>query len=320
MVLGAMRRMMAITGLALFVWSGRCDRGWAQLLRDLPTNARGVTVEDRVGDFVPLDVMFNDERGQRVPIGKYFRRGIPIVLTLNYSDCPGLCIAQLDNLVGTLRELPVGVLGRDFEIITVSIDPRETPEKARRTEAKYVGLLGQEAEPYWHFLTGDYRSIQRLADSLGFRFYYDKANQRYNHPAATYFLSQDGRICRCLVSLGVEPNQFQLAVGEASQGRLTLNGLTDAFIQLCYYYDPDANRYTASARRVMAFGGAAFCLMLLGLTAPFWFRGRAAAHDDIDTRSAANGHVEPEGHGRTNGNAYNEVTISNSDNPLESNQ
>lgn len=247
----------------------------AQLLSDdLPPNARGIDVENKVGDFIPLDLVFTDERGNKVGLGKFFKKGKPIVLTLNYSDCPGLCIAQLDNLVGTLRELNGDGLGDEYEIVTVSIDPRETHQKATRTKAKYTGLLrGTQAEEAWHFLTGKQSEIQKLASAVGFRYTYDRVHKRYNHPAAVYFLSSEGRICRYLLSLGIEPQQFKLAVGEASEGKLTFS-FADAVIQFCYLYDPDANRYSADARRMMAFGGAAFSLLLLGCTAPFWFSRR----------------------------------------------
>lgn len=262
-------------GLMLCLWASPLQ---AQLLKDeLPENVRGVDVEDRVGQFIPLDLLFTDEQGNRVGLGKYFMQDKPVVLTLNYSDCPGLCIAQLDNLTKTLREIDGGGIGKRFDIVTVSIDPREKPEQAARTKAKYTGMLrGTNAEEGWHFLTGDAKAIAKLADAVGFRYVYDRANERYNHPAATYFVSSDGRICRYLLSLGVEPEQFKLAVNEADEGRLAPS-LVDAFVQLCYYYDPDANRYTASARRIMAFGGAAFVIMLAGASAPFW-GGRKRRH------------------------------------------
>ncbi len=257
------------------------------LLEDLPANARGIDVEDKVGDFIPLDLVFEDERGNKVGLGKYFERGKAVVLTLNYSDCPGLCIAQLDNLVATLRELNCDGLGSDYEIVTVSIDPSESHEKASRTKGKYVGLLrDSKAEEGWHFLTGKQSEIGKLADAVGFRYNYDRANQRFNHPAVIYFLNAKGRLCRYLLSLGVEPSQFKLAVGEAEQGKLTFS-VADAIIQFCYLYDPDANRYSASARRIMAFGGMAFALMLFGGTAPFWFSGRKSRTQQKTAEDAA---------------------------------
>lgn len=259
--------------LACFSMLGGVARG-QMLSDDLPANAVGIDVEDKVGEFIPLDLIFEDERGNRIGLGKFFKKGKPIVLTLNYSDCPGLCIAQLDNLVDTLKAGSAKGLGDRFEIVTVSIDPTESNEKAARTKAKYVGLLREtKADEAWHFLTGKQSEISRLADAVGFRYTYDRLNKRYNHPAATYFVSEDGRVCRYLLSLGVEPQQFDLAVAEAGEGKLT-SSVADAIIQFCYMYDPDANRYSASARRMLAFAAAAFCLMLLGCTAPFWFSKR----------------------------------------------
>lgn len=244
------------------------------LLDDLPPNAKGIDVEDHIGEFVPLDAVFKDERGVEIGLGKFFNRGKPIVLTLNYSDCPGLCIAQLDNLVQTLKKMNAKGLGDKFEIVTISIDPREDFMKAAATKSKYVGALGSAAgDKGWHFLTGKQSEITEVASAVGFRYTYDRINKRYNHPAAIFFVSEKGRICRYLLSLGVEPQQFQLAVAEANEGKLA-DSISDAIIQFCYLYDPDANRYTASARRMLAFGAGAFCLMLFGMTAPFWFRGK----------------------------------------------
>jgi protein SCO1 len=252
-----------------------CSHAAGQMLSDeLPTNAVGIDVEDKVGEFIPLDLIFKDERGNGLGLGKYFKKGKPVVLTLNYSDCPGLCIAQLDNLVDTLKAGSAKGLGDRYEIVTVSIDPTESHDKAAKTKQKYVGLLPDtKANEAWHFLTGKQSEIAALADAVGFRYSYDRLNKRYNHPAATYFVSEDGRICRYLLSLGVEPQQFDLAVAEAGEGKLT-SSVADAIIQFCYMYDPEANRYSASARRMLAFAAAAFCLMLIGCTAPFWFSKR----------------------------------------------
>ncbi|MCA9130558.1 MAG: SCO family protein [Planctomycetales bacterium] len=276
----------------------------AQLNNELPFNARGIDVEDKVGEFVPLNLVFQDERGTKIGLGQFFKKGKPIVLTLNYSDCPGLCIAQLDNLVNTMRELNGANIGDDFEMVTVSIDPSETITKSKNTKAKYTGLLpGTKAEEGWHFLVGSSQSIAALADAVGYRYTYDSANKRYNHPAVTYFLSADGRICRYLLSLGVEPDQFKLALMEARQGKLTWSP-AQAIIQFCYLYDPDANRYSASARRMMAFAGAAFVMLLTGFTAPFWF-SRKSKND----QAAANPHADANGGPKSQAAPYNEEKV-----------
>jgi protein SCO1 len=240
----------------------------------LPANATGIDVVDQVGDFIPMDLQFRDDSGKVVRLEKYFQRGKPIVMTLNYSDCPGLCIAQLENLVETLRATDAKGLGEDYEIVTISIDPREDSQKASRTKAKYTGLLrGTGVNSSWHFLVGKQPEITRLAESLGYYYTYDKVNDRFNHPAVTFFLSSEGRICRYFVDLGIEPSQFKLAVTEAAEGKLT-RSLAEVFVQFCYYYDPEANRYSADARRIMALAGAAFVLLVLGGVAPFWFSSK----------------------------------------------
>lgn len=285
------RATLLAVGLCL-LGSSSIARG--QLLTDLPDAAKGIAVEDRVGEFVPLDLIFSDERGNRVSLGTYFKKNKTVILTLNYSDCPGLCIAQLDNLVENFRG-PLGQqLGERFEIVTVSIDPTETNTKAAQTKTKYTGLLRDtKAESAWHFLTGDAASIRKLAQAVGFIYTYDKVNRRYNHAAVTYFLSPDGRLCRYFLSLGVEPEQMKLAIAEAGEGKLTTT-LSDAFVQLCYMYDPESNRYSGSARGIMALGGAAFTLMLFGLTAPFWFSRRGAAKTPKSDTAATN--VLPSGY------------------------
>ncbi len=251
----------------------------AQLLKDeLPEAAQAIDVEDRVGEFIPLDLMFKDERGTATPLSRYFKQGKPVVLTMNYSDCPGLCLAQLNNIVDTLRELGGAGIGDKFHMVSVSIDPTESYTKAALTKQKYVGLLADPgAEKGWHFLTGEQKAIRTLANSLGFHYAYDKASKRYSHAAVTYFISSDGRICRYFLSLGEEPAQFKFALNDASEGRLG-QSLSDTFVQMCYSYDPDANRYTADARRLLSFSAGAFVLLLIGFTAPFWFAGRKNPH------------------------------------------
>ncbi len=264
------------------------------LMKDVPEAARGIDVEDRVGEFIPLNLMFKDENGTAIPLNRFFKQDKPIVLTMNYSDCPGLCMAQLNNLVDTLREMDGSGLGDKFEMISVSIDPTESPTKAALTKKKYVELLREPgAEKGWHFLTGEQKSITELAQSLGFHYSYDKASKRYSHASVTYFLSPEGRICRYFLSLKEEPEQFKFALNDASNGKLAAS-LSDSFVQMCYSYDPLANRYTADARRLLSFAAGAFTLLLLGFTAPFWFANRNKAvtveskQDEATSTTAAN--------------------------------
>ncbi len=171
-----------------------------------------------------------------------------------------------------------------FEMISVSIDPTESHTKAAATKQKYVDLLREPgAEKGWHFLTGEQKSITELAKSLGFHYTYDKASKRYSHASVTYFISPEGRICRYFLSLKEEPEQFKFALNDAGEGKLATS-LSDTFVQMCYSYDPLANRYTADARRLLSFAAGAFTLLLLGFTAHFGFQGgRNLMHKTIQT-------------------------------------
>lgn len=294
--LTSIRGTISLLLLGLCLLPGRLH---AQILMDkVPGSAQGIEVEDRVGEFVPMNLIFTDERGNKIGLGKFFKQGKPIVLTLNYSDCPGLCVAQLDNLVSTLRELDGAGIGEEFEIVTVSIDPTESHTKAASTKQKYVGMVRADgAQNGWHFLTGDAKSIATLAKAVGFQYFYDKASKRYSHPAVTYFLSSDGRLCRYFLSLGQEPDQFKFALNDASEGKLS-SSIGDTFVQMCYSFDPDANRYTADARRMLSFSAGAFVLLVLGFTAPFWFSGRKPAANQPAASSplsdsSGNAYTEP---------------------------
>ena len=278
---------MSLVVAALALCYSQCLRfSHAQYaMKDVPLNAQGIDVEDRIGNFIPTDLLFKDERGNRISLARFFKQSRPIVLTLNYSDCPGLCIAQLENLVSTLREIDDVGLGTKFEIVTVSIDPTETPVKAALTKQKYVEMLGVDsAKAGWHFLTGDQASISSLADAVGFRYTYDKPNKRYSHPAVTYFISSEGRICRYFLSLGTEPAQFRLAIADAAQGRLGAS-ISDVIMQMCYLYNPNTNRYTAAAHRIMAVAWGSFTIMVIGCIAPFWF-GKSGPKQTLNNQSS----------------------------------
>lgn len=245
-----------------------------------------VRVDDKVGEFIPLELTFRNEQGSAVKLDSYFKQGKTVVITLNYSDCPGLCIAQLENLVEMLRKIDGRGLAENYEIVTISIDPREQPDKASRTKAKYAGLLrGTKVAEGWHFLVGNQPEITALAKSLGYYYTYDRENNRFNHPAVLYFVSSEGRLCRYLTDLGVEPDQFKLAVTEAGEGKLT-RSLAETFVQFCYTYDPEKNRYSADAKKIMVVGFTSFAVLMAGFLAPFWF-GKSKSADAAKVTSPA---------------------------------
>lgn len=244
-----------------------------------PAPLESVTVEQRLGERLPLDARFTDELGRPRRLGSFISGKRPVIVTLNYSDCPMLCSVQLNQLVAGLAELDLKP-GADFEIITISIDPRESPASASETKRKYLQLLDDPSfSTSWHFLTGDARSIARVADALGFRYEYDRQTQEYFHPAMLAFVSPEGRISRYLLTFPYDAEQLRLSLLDAGRG--TIGSPVDQVILWCAQYDAERGRYVTSAWRLMKLGGGITVLALLGLLTPFWFgwRSRAGARE-----------------------------------------
>ena len=160
-----------------------------QAKTDTPLEMKEVDVKEKLGDFIPLDLQFKDEADQSVSLKKYFKGDKPVLLTLVYYNCPMLCNLILNGVVEGIKELN-WVPGDEFEVISVSISPRETPKLASEKKARYMKQLGmQQADQGWHFLTGQKEAIDSLAQSVGFGFQYDPSTQDYAHGAVIFFLS-----------------------------------------------------------------------------------------------------------------------------------
>jgi protein SCO1/2 len=249
---------------------------WAQL-NVAPRGTEGVGIVQRVGEAIPLDLTFTDHLGRAVRLGDYFHPGRPTLLTLNYGDCPMLCIVQLDGVVEVLNELEFDI-GDDFQIVTVSIDPRESPAKARATRAHYLeryeraDLLSDED---WPFLVGPQASIDALAGSLGFGFRFLPETGEFAHDAAMMLATSDGTIARYFFGIRYEPKVVRLSLVEASQGRL--GGIVDQFSLLCFVYDHEQGVYTATAVTVMRIAGLLTVLILGGFLIGFWRKEILAA-------------------------------------------
>ncbi|TWT80973.1 hypothetical protein CA13_24200 [Planctomycetes bacterium CA13] len=241
-----------------------------QLNNSLPPEAVGITVEQKLGGIIPLDLPLTDALGHKVTTGDFLDGKKPVIVTLNYSDCPMLCNVQLNALTKSLNELELQI-GEDFRILTVSIDPTEPTEKIRNTKNNYVGQLTAQpgAEDGWEFCTADQGVITRLADILGFRYRYDAVNKQYNHPAMLAFVSPEGVISRYSLSIEFPPEQLKLALVEAGEG--TVGSPVDQFILWCYSYDSDSNSYTPQAWKLMRLGGAVTIGLMLACLAPYWF-------------------------------------------------
>ncbi|MGH2569755.1 MAG: SCO family protein, partial [bacterium] len=254
------RTLLALVLAAL----GATAASRAQQLEAPPAELDGVGITERLDAALPLDLAFLDERGETVALGQYFEEGRPVVLNLVYFDCPMLCNVFLDGLVTTLRELD-WTPGKEFRVVTVSIDPTDGPEGARAKRGHYVARLGRpEAEQGWHFLTGSEENVRRLADAVGFAYRYDEERREYMHSAALFVATPEGRLSRYLYGVAFDATTLRLSLVEASEGRV--GSAMDQLLLFCFAYDHTAGRYgPAALKLVRAFGAVTACALGLFL-------------------------------------------------------
>ena len=242
----------------------------------IPREVREVTIEQKLGGQIQLDLPMRDSRGGRVETGYFIDGSKPTLITLNYSDCPMLCSVQLDQLTKSLAKLDLQI-GRDFEILTVSINPKETPETAAKTKAKYVDML-RRTQPSvsegWAFCTADQSIITRLADNLGFRYTYDSKSGEYYHPAMLAFVSTTGVITRYSLTVDFPPDDMRKALVEAGEG--SIGTPVDQVLLWCFSYDPDSNSYVPQAWRIMRLAGAGTVGLMIACLAPYWLGRRSS--------------------------------------------
>jgi protein SCO1/2 len=232
-----------------------------------------VGIEEQRGGQIPLDLPFIDSSGQAVVLHDLFDGTRPVLLTLNYSNCPMLCSLQLDGLFTGLQEMP-WALGENFQMVTVSIDPLETPQRAQLTKQKYLKLYGRAtAANGWRVLTGKEEHIQRLADAVGFHFQYVPATREYAHAAAAIILTPDGRVSRYLYGVEYDPQTIRLSLVEAGEGKI--GSAVDQVLLFCFHYDETKGRYGPAAAALMRTGAALTVLCLGCMLFAFWRRGPA---------------------------------------------
>lgn len=246
----------------------------AQLNPDAPQEVQGVDLEQRLDQQVPLDLTFTDENGRPVKLAQYFTEGRPVLLTLVYYKCPMLCSLVLNGMLQALKEIDLDP-GEQFEIVTVSIDPRDKPTGARQKKQAYLRDYGRAgAEGGWHFLTGQPADIQALAQAVGFKYTYLQAEGEYAHPATLLVLTPEGRVSRYLLGVNHEPLTVRLSLVEASAGHI--GSPVDKFLLTCFRYDETKGKYAPVARRLMRLGGGV-TVVILGLTLFGFWRREATA-------------------------------------------
>jgi protein SCO1/2 len=254
---------------------------------ELPKAMQGVGIDQNLGHSVPDHLVFTNAQGQSTSLSKLLKTGKPVLLSLNYSNCPGMCVAQLNGLVQGLNRMPSPQLGKDFLMVSISIDPAESSAKAKATHAKYSqDLFDQHDASGWEFWVGTSESIRQLTQAVGFHYTYDSKHNQFNHPSAAIFLSPKGKITRYVFEIGFVPETLKMAFVEAGQG--TIGTPLDMIALWCVHYDPDENKYTANARKLMSLGGGLFVFLVLLVTVPYWFlRNTTAVSKDNLSQSSS---------------------------------
>jgi protein SCO1/2 len=243
----------------------------AQRKEALPKDLEGVGITEHAGARLPLDLEFTDEDGKPVRLAQFFPGDRPVILTLGYYRCPMLCTLVLNSLVDGLKDLP-WTPGQQFEIVTVSIDPTETPTLAKLKKQNYLADYGRPgAAAGWHFLTGREENIRKLAEAVGFGYRYVEERGQYAHPAAIFVVTPDGRMAKYLYGVLYQPKTLRLALAEAGQGKIGTT--TDQLLLYCFHYDAQEGRYVLAASNIMRLGGAATALVVGLWLAVSWGRG-----------------------------------------------
>ncbi len=239
---------IAIVCFAVIGFSGNIDAD-----DSLPPMLREIGIDQRLNQQIPPELEFRDESGRNVTLKEYFNGNKPVVLTLVYYECPMLCTEVLNGLLKTLNVMNLGV-GSDFDVLTVSFDPGETPQLAAGKKAAYVKAYKRKgAEQGWHFLTGNQTSIENLTKATGFRYTYDPKSDLFAHGAAIMVLTPQGKISHYFYGVEFSARDLRLALVEASKGKI--GTATDQILLFCFHYDPSTGKYSASALNLVRLGG-----------------------------------------------------------------
>jgi protein SCO1/2 len=248
----------------------------------MPAALREIGFDQFIDQSIPLDVPFRDETGRTVQLGEYFGKR-PVVLVFAYYDCPMLCTQVINGLSTALNVLSLEP-NKDFEIVTVSFNPKDTPATASVKKAMYLERYKRSgAAEGWHFLSGDQPSIDRLTKAAGFRYVWDEKTSQFAHPSGVIVLTREGRLARYLFGIEYGPRDLRYALVEASAGRV--GSVVDAILLYCYHYDPMTGRYGLVVMRALRLAGGATVLALGTFIVVMVRRERRTQNENCEPRT-----------------------------------
>lgn len=277
-----MRSSSIIAGMLICLAAMAWAQGMGGGMMSPPANVRppglkDVGIEQKLNEQIPPDLTFRDETGKPVRLGDYFGSK-PLILNLVYYQCPMLCGEVLSGLTGALKAMQFDV-GKEFEVLTVSFDPRETPEMASAKKAEFLKRYGRASGAAgWHFLTGPQDSITALTKAAGFQYHYDAASGQFAHGTAIMVLTPAGKIAQYYYGVEFSPKDLRLALVEASHQQI--GSVVDQILLYCYHYDPATGKYGAQIMRILRLAAVATMLAIGTLVVMMIRRepGRAQTH------------------------------------------
>jgi len=239
----------------------------------IPAEFQQAVISEKLGaEINPFEYEFKNEDGKTIRLSKIIKGIKPIILAFVYYECPNLCTLLLNGLTNSIRRLNWTV-GKEFEIVTISIDPEESPKVAMEKKKNYLKEYARlDAKRGWHFLTGDEKNIGALARELGFGYYYDKKTDQFAHSSAIFILSPTGKLTRILYGIEFKPRDIKLSLLDASEGKV--GTILDRFLLFCYHYDPDAKGYSLYAMKLVRAGGAVTLLLIFLFIFHLWRKER----------------------------------------------
>ena len=218
----------------------------------MPELLQEVGLDQKLNTQVPLNLRFKDEDGRVVTLGDYFGKR-PVILTLNYFECPMLCTEVLNGLVSALGVMNFSI-GKEFDVVTVSFDPRDTPERARRKKAAYLGRYKRPgSESGWHFLTGSDHEIAALTRAVGFRYAYNAKAGQFAHASGVMVATPEGRLSHYFYGIEYGPRDLRLALIDAADRKI--GSPVDQLLLACFHYDPKSGKYSLAIMRLVQAAG-----------------------------------------------------------------
>lgn len=249
----------ALVACAFGLLSGLPTR--AENQNEKPSLLRNVGIDQKLNEQLPLDLNFRDETGKTVRLGDYFGNK-PVILALVYYECPMLCTQELNGLLRSLQNIPLDI-GKQFNVVTVSFNPHETPGLAANKKKVYVGIYGRPgASEGWHFLTGDEVPIQELTRAAGYHYAFDPASDQYAHATAIMVLTPQGKISRYFYGIDYPSRDLRLSLVEASNNKI--GSPVDQVLLYCYHYDPATGKYGLIIANVLRLAASVTILVLGG--------------------------------------------------------